>query len=183
MNFTDGDLFNEKDWTLLDQVTSAATYSDSLNEEDYREFEYTFPKAPPATRIAGFAASTSACTTVTGVDSTFLTDLTAGDLIKVVRTSNTLDYDIVRVASIASDTSLTTTTTLSMTTTGAYIEKVDQPKAAFKYCRNNNIVRYHNAAGAPYDAYKYLAIKIVLRSPYSYLVPTLGDVRALAVSV
>ena len=179
---TDGDTFDNKDWTLLEQTTSPSVFSDSLDDQDYREFEYTFPRSAPAAKITGYA-STNSNTTLTGVDSLFGTDIVAGDLIKVVRTSSTLDYDIVRVASVANTTSLTTSSALSFTATGCTVEKVSQPKAAFKYCRNNNVVRYHDGAGAAYDAYKYLAIKVVLRSPYNYLVPTINDVRALAVSV
>ena len=181
LNYTDGESFSDKDWTLLEQVTSASLYSDSLNEEDFREFEFTFPSTPPSTKMIG-SVTAAANTTIAGFDTTFSVDLAVGDLIKVVRTSTTADYDLVRVASIASNTSLTTTTGLSFSSTGCTIERVDQPRAAYKYCRNNNIVRYHDDTGASYDTYKYLALKVVLRSPYSYTVPVLGDVRALAVS-
>ena len=182
LNSTDGDTFDNKDGTLLDQTTSPAIYSDSLDDQDYREFEYTFPRSAPSAKITGYA-STNSNTTLTGVDSLFGTDIVAGDIIKVVRTSSTLDYDIVRVASVANTTSLTTSSALSFTATGCTVEKVSHPKAAFKYCRNNNVVRYLDGTGAAYDTYKYLAIKVVLRSPYNYLVPTINDVRALAVSV
>lgn len=181
LNFSDGELFEDKDWTLLEQSTSPYMYSDSLNDQDYREYEYTFPQTAPSLQLSG-VAQTYTNTTITGIGTAFDTYLAAGDFIKVVKSNTLTDYDMLRVASANSST-ITTTTDVSFTSTGCTIEKVTQPKAAFKYCRNSYIVRYHGLTGAAYDTYKYLAIKIVLRSPYSYLVPTVNDVRALAVSV
>jgi hypothetical protein len=182
LNFTDGEKFEDKDWTLLSQTTSASLYSDSLNEEDYREFEFTFPKTPPSTVLAG-VATTYSNTTITGVDTTFTSTLAANDLIKIVKSNAETDYDLYPVVSIANNTSLEVSANVSFTGTGNKIEKVTQPKAAFKYTRNDYIVRYHDKNNAAYDTYKYLAIKIVLRSPYNYLVPILNDLRVLAVSV
>lgn len=182
LNFSDGELFEDKDWTLLEQSTSAFMFSDSLNDADFREYEYTFPQTPPSVQLGG-VGQTYSNTTVTGIDSSFAANLVAGDFVKIVRSNSLTDYDILRIASVDSPTQITMTTAVSFTATGCIIEKVTQPRAAFKYCRNNNIVRYHGATGAAYDTYKYLAVKIVLRSPFSYLVPTINDVRALAVSV
>jgi hypothetical protein len=182
LNFTDGAKFEDNDWTLLKQVTSASLYSDSLNEDDYREFEFTFPKTPPSTELAGVATAYSN-TTITGVDTTFTSTLVANDLIKIVKSNTETDYDILPVVSVGNNTTLTVSSNVSFTGTGNKIEKVTQQKAAFKYTRNNYIVRYHDKNDAAYDTYKYMAIKIVLKSPYNYLVPILNDLRVLAVSV
>ena len=182
LNFTDGSAFEDKDWTLMTQVTSGSVYSDSLNEEDYREYEYTFPKTPPSTKLSG-VVTTYSNTTITGVDTTFSTTVVAGDLVKIVKSNTETDYDLFPVVSVANNTSLTVTSNTSFTGTGNTIELVTQKKAAFKYTRNNYIVRYHDSNNAAFDTYKYMAVKIVLLSPYNYLVPTLNDVRVLAVSV
>jgi len=182
LNFTDGEAFEDKDWTLMDQVTSGAIYSDSLNEEDYREYEYTFPKTPPSTLLSG-VVTTYSNTTITGVDTTFSTTVVAGDLVKIVKSNTLTDYDLFPVVSVANNTSLQVTSNTSFTGTGNTIELVTQKKAAFKYTRNNYITRYHDSNNAAFDTYKYMAVKIVLLSPYNYLVPTLNDVRVLAVSV
>lgn len=184
LNFSDGQAFEEKDWTKLDQVTSSGVYSDSYNEQDYREFEYTFPYSPPSVRKTGIVATTSGSNTITGSDTSFSSEFAAGDLIKVVRTNSLTDYELLRVYSVANNTSMQTTTASGVSggVTGGTIELVTQPSAAFKYNKNASIVRYHDASGAAFDTYKYMAVKIVLRSPYTYLVPTINDVRALAVS-
>lgn len=182
LNFTDGSAFEDKDYTLMNQVTSSSVFSDSLNEEDYREYEYTFPKTPPSTLLSG-VATTYSNTTVTGVDTTFTTTVIAGDLIKIVKSNTLTDYDLLPVVSVANNTTLTVTSNTSFTGTGNTIELVTQKKAAFKYTRNNYIVRYHDSNNGAFDTYKYMAVKIVLLSPYNYLVPALNDVRVLAVSV
>ena len=87
------------------------------------------------------------------------------------------------VKAVANNTTLTVTSNTSFTGTGNTIELVTQKKAAFKYTRNNYVVRYHDANNGAFDTYKYMAVKIVLLSPFNYLVPTLNDVRVLAVSV
>jgi hypothetical protein len=269
LNYSDGEAFNDKDWTLLSQATNLNTYSSELNEEDYREYEYTFPSTPPSTKLPGVvstttfsstlsavtianttggftATSTSALqvgsllvitgayggtgsitgyvnpttyrvsavpnsttftltttagvaivttagtptgltytvpTAILGIDTAFSSDLVAGDLVKIVRTSATTDYDLLRVESVVNNTAIYTTTSVSFSATGCTFERVDQPLAAFKYYRNYGVVRYHNISGASYDGYKYMAIKLVLRSPYTYTVPIVNDIRALAISV
>jgi rRNA processing protein Gar1 len=182
LNTTDGDAFNDKDWTLLQQVTSSSVYSDSLDETDYREYEYTFPKAPPATQLAGLV-TTYANTTVNGVDTTFTTTLKVGDLVKIVKSNSETDYDILPVTSIGSNTQLTVSESVSFTGTGNTIEKVTQKNAAFKYTRNSYIVRYFDSNNAAYDTYKYMAIKVVLASPNDHNVPYINDIRAVACSV
>jgi len=182
LNTSDGASFDDKDWSRLDQVTAAGVYSSVLDESDIREFEYTFKRTPTATALTGkvTAASNS---TITGSSTTFNTDLVAGDLVKIINTSSTTDYDIIPVATVSNSTSIILSSNVSFSGAGLTIEKVTKPKEAFKYSRNSGIVRYFDASQAAYDSYKYLAIKIVLKSSTSYLVPKLDDVRAIACSI
>jgi hypothetical protein len=56
-------------------------------------------------------------------------------------------------------------------------------KTAYLNTNNNNIIRYTNEAGQIFDTYKAFAIKIVLLSSDSSIVPRIQDYRAIAVSV
>jgi hypothetical protein len=56
-------------------------------------------------------------------------------------------------------------------------------KTAYLNTDNNNIIRYTNEAGQIFDTYKAFAIKIVLLSSDSSIVPRIQDYRAIAVSV
>jgi hypothetical protein len=56
---------------------------------------------------------------------------------------------------------------------------------AFKNANNSNIVRYYddNGDGSYFDGYSTFAIKIILESDQSHIVPRVGDMRAIAVQV
>ena len=43
MNGEDGQNFDDKTWIKLTQVTPATIHSDSENQEDFEEFEFTVP--------------------------------------------------------------------------------------------------------------------------------------------
>ena len=190
LNASDQDGFENKDWSLLDQVTSPTLFSASLDENDIREYEYTFKYTPTVTVLPGFGTANTGNTTIVGSNTNFSSSLTANDIVKIVRTSSTNDYFISPVASIGSDTSLVlenpvtfASTSSGDVTNGVTIEKVTSTKQAFKYNQNSNIVRYYTNNQEAMDSYKYMALKIVLVSDNTYLVPKLDDARAIAVSV
>jgi len=182
LNSTDGESFEDKNWSELEQVTSSALYSSSLNDTDIKEYEYTFKKSPASTALTGKVQSNSN-TTITGSSTTFNTDLVAGDIVKIVQASSTDSYDIIPVTSVTNDTEIILASNTSFSGSGLTIEKVTRPKEAFRYNRNDFIVRYFDSSEAAHDTYKYLAIKIVLKSPYTYLVPQVEDARVIAVSI
>jgi hypothetical protein len=177
----DTTVFEDRDWTLLNQVTESNLYSDSLNENDYIEYEYTFPKTPPSTLLTGIITSSSN-TTLTGAGTSFNSSLVANDVVKIVQGNTLTSYDLGVVNSVTNSTHLVlkSNTTFSGS---ASIEKVTQPGAAFKYNRNDNIVNYLDADRGQHSSYKIFAIKVVLTSSSSKFVPILSDVRALAVSI
>ena len=182
MDGNDSSSFEDKDWSRLDQISNLNVFSSSLNEDDVREYEYTFRRTPTSTILAGKVSSFSN-STITGVGTSFNSTLVAGDLVKIVNTSSTQDYDIIPVATVGGATSLTLAGNTSFTAAGRTIEKVTNPKEAFKYNRNSNIVRYYDASKSAHDGYKYLALKIVLRSSRNITVPKVENLRAIACSV
>lgn len=187
LNGVDSDTFANKDWSKLVQVTNAGVRSDSLNPSDYREFEYTFDTTPPSVRVTGTVrtdvSANTGNTTVEGFGTEFNSELTVGDFVKLTRTSDESQYDVRRVATITDFNTIVLDAAPSFTDDGIKMYKITQPKFAYKYSGNDGIVRYHNESGAYFDSYKYLALKIVLRARDSAVVPTVQDVRAIAVSV
>jgi hypothetical protein len=178
----DNTKFIERDWTLLNQVTEAGLYSDSLNENNFIEYEYGFKYTPPSTALTGVVVSSSN-TTLTGSGTTFTTDLAANSVIKVVQSNTLTGYDIAVVDAVANNTSLTLKANTSFTSSTASIEKVTQTGAAFKYNRESNIVTYFDKNKGRHSSYKTFAIKVVLVSSSTKYVPILKDLRALAVSI
>jgi hypothetical protein len=55
--------------------------------------------------------------------------------------------------------------------------------SAFLNANNNGIVRYTSNSGVVYDSYKAFALKIVIMSEGSHLVPRLQDARAIALQI
>lgn len=186
MSNDDKDNFNDKDWTLLNQDTEANLYSDLANLDDYIEYEYSVPRTPPSSSVNG-VVTTNSNTTLTGTNTTFTTDFSAGDLIKIVNSSTLTDYEINVVNAVGGDGSLTLVAASgpysNTTTSGLTVEKVTQPKAAFKYSKDEAIVRYYDGSQSAHSTYKVYAIKVVLLSSSTQVVPTIKDIRAVAVSV
>ena len=183
MHATDGDSFSDKSWSLLEQVTNLGVTSDSLNPKDYREFEYTFAGNPPSLRASGTVTTDSSCTVIEGFGTEFNSEFVEGDYVRISVPGDDLTFDIRKVVSIADFNTMTLDATPTANTDGARIYKVIHPYTAYKNKRNDNIVRYHNEDGAFFDTYKYLAIKVVIRSEDSSLTPTIQDIRAIAVSI
>jgi hypothetical protein len=185
LNSADNELFDDKSWTELSMTTSSALYSSSINQNDFKEYEYTFKRSPDSTILTGRVQSNSSVgnVTVVGVGTSFTTDLTANDIVKVVYSNPLTDYDIIPVVSVANNTSLVLASTPSTTSLSASIEKVTKMNEAFKYAKNSGVVRYFDNNHAAHDTYKYMAVKIVLLSTNSYVVPSVDDIRVIATSV
>lgn len=109
-NAEDGQAFEDKDYTLLTQITASNVISDSVDTTDFKEFEY------------GFSANTD------------------GD--------NFLGSNADNQAKLNS--------------------------------ANNNVVSYRDSDGAIYATYKTFAIKIVMTSSGTNVVPLVKDMRAIA---
>lgn len=178
----DSEIFENKDWTLLNQDTESGLFSNSLDESDFREYEYSFLNSPPSTQVSGLINSNSN-TTINGFGTTFLSSLAANDIVKIVNTNTNTDYDINVVSSVTNDTTLVLVTNTTFSSAGVTIEKVTQPLAAFKYPRNNNVVNYFDSKRARHSTYKVFAVKVVLLSTTTQTVPILKDIRAIAVSI
>lgn len=177
LHASDSEFLRDKTWTKLEEASSG-TYCDSANRNDFREFEFSLPSAPATTAVAGVAI-TNSNTTLTGVGTAWTTGLAVGDVVKITNGAN---VRIAKVTAVGSDTSATISAALPWTATGVTIEKFVNSEEAFRDPSNLNIVSYYNGT-ALFDTYRTFAIKIVLRSASTNIVPRLRDIRALALSV
>jgi hypothetical protein len=182
----DNESFDTKEWSVMNLETTSNLFSDSANEDDYLEYEYSIARTPTSTKLAGLV-KTNSNTTLTGSGTTFTSSLVANDIIKIVNSSTTTDYEINVVDSVTNNTSLVLKTAIGpysdTGTSGLSIEKVTQPKATFKYADDGNFARYYDASLSAHTSFKIFAIKVVLLSTSTQNVPTVKDIRALAVSV
>ncbi len=180
LNESDSNNFNDKNWSLLKQVTTSSVFSSTSNKNDYREFEYTFEDQPYSNTLSTFVTTQSNTIVLTSTD--ISSSLTAGDMI-VLERPDTGVYNVRRVVS-ANTTAIVVSTVTTFSLSGVKIKKVSLPQTAFKnYENDTGIVRYFNSNGSAYDGYKIFAIKVVFTSNNYSLVPRMDDIRGIAVSV
>lgn len=186
LNQNDPDSFSTKDWSQLVQITDPSVVSNPANRNDIKEYQYGLPTFPKYVIINGNISINSGSKILTGYGTTFLSQLSPGSNIILFGDSSFTTYQVLTVATIVSDSQLTTVTPAVFTINssgGGVIGSVSYPKAAFKNYQNQGIIRYYNSNVTPFDTYTQFAIKVVFLSQYSYLVPRLLDYRILATSV
>jgi len=176
----ESDAFIDRHWTRLSKVGTDVQTNAEL-EDDFFEFEYTLPNTPPATALVGKGLADVANNLIATTD-TQASALAAGDLVKIVNTSASTDYQIETVTAVNS-TIITVGNDISFDNTQADMFKIDTPQTAFKDPQNETIVTYYNSGQNKFDTYKAFQIKIVMLSDNAARVPKLQDFRALALSV
>ena len=183
----DGENLNQKNWTklALDVPTGSAINSLNSNPNDFIELKYVIPSAQPGTKItSGTFSIPSATNLITASYSTVNTDISVGSVVKVYNPTFP-DSFFVDTVTASNTTTLRVSSTVSNTSlqgSGLNIDVITHKSSAFLNNQNYNTVRYFNSSLAKYDGFKVFAVKIVLLSPTSYLVPRVEEYRAIAVS-
>lgn len=191
-NSQDPEAFDDKDWTLMEITDGGGKTSSMTNTDDVKEFTYGIPQSPNTTIILdGTVSLSSSCTTVTGTGTSFKDELegvSAGDLVMLYDPLfKDRKYFISSINSVSSATSLvlddkTSNSSLVAPAGGLKMAKLGYKHQAFRNLNNDNTVRYYNTSMHVYDGYDTMAIKIVMLSSSSTLVPEVEDVRAVGVS-
>lgn len=188
-NSQDPEAFDDKDWTLMENVTGGDQVSSPNNNKDIREFTYGIPLSPNTTMISvGTAKLESGNVTVTGTGTTFTSELAgfkSGDLVKIYDPLFTSNYFISSVNSVTNATTLVlddSTSNTSLLGDGKKIAKLGFKNQAFRNVNNDNVVRYYNTSMHVYDGYDTMAIKIVMLSSNSTVIPEIEDIRAIGAS-
>jgi hypothetical protein len=192
-NSKDEDAFDDKTWSeleLKDATFDGREFSSRGNKNDFIELTYGFKNYPDfTTTIAGdaFVYSTAGNTTVTGVGTAFNTDLANGDLIVLYdeQFPNTT-YGVAMVANTPVATSFEINkefSNISLESATLKIGKVTKPYMVFNDVQNDNVATYYSTSINEFTTYDTFAVKLVLLSNSSYIVPRVNDIRAIGVSV
>lgn len=187
LNNQDSDAFDDKVWSEMQYLNGGEfVYTSPTDVEDRYEYEFGLPTAnivdygafanvassayEPLTGTISIANNSNE---VTGSGTSFNTELTVGDTIRIVSG----DYFAIRtVTSIPSSTSMILDNGVVATNSAALFY-------VFNDNGNDGIVEYNNAEGSRFIGFKYFAIKIVLLSSNPVKVPLLSDVRAIALQI
>jgi hypothetical protein len=179
----DPEPFDSKDWTwLIEDDASSTLYSDPTNLSDIKELKYSVPNFLISTNKTGVLTTNVSSNTVTGINTTFTSDVAIGDIITLYSDSTRATSQVSKVTAIANNTSLLLDNTSSFTTTVGLYSKVESTKSAFINEDNANVLRYYGSSGIAYDTFITYAVKIVLASNTSYIVPRVLNMRAIAVT-
>jgi len=184
---SDSDEFANKKWSLLTNLGNDV-YSSTANEFDVIEYEYDIPSSPNTTELVGVGTTVNATATISvsgntpGFSNGTANQVGTGTLLKIVNASSDTDYQISRVASVNTSVILLDQV-VNFTRSGARLEILDDDHGVFKDPQNNYIATYFDPNGVKYDEYKNFAIKIVMTSSSSNIIPKVNDYRALALSV
>jgi hypothetical protein len=166
-------------------VDGTSLYSDSTNQNDYKEYRYTFPTNPitiPAFNL--LTTNNTANIVSTNADTKWQSLFKAGQLVTLYSDVYGTNFEVNQISTVTSNTAITLANPVGLAnTTSAIIATMPFPYSAFKNKNNGNIVRYYTADGSPRDSYKKFAIKIVFTAQNDALVPKVRDIRALALSV
>ena len=191
-NSKDEEAFDDKNWSELeitDVSLSDRQYSSRSNPNDYVELSYGFRAFPPFSNVIdgdAFVYAASGNTTVTGVGTSFNTDLANGDTIVLYdRLFPNTTYGVAVVANTPVATSFEINKAfgnLSLQAATLKVGKVDTPYTAFNDIHNDNVATYYSTSLTEYSTYDTFAIKIVLLSNNTFIVPRVDDVRAIGVS-
>ena len=175
----ESDPFIDRHWTKLTQVGTAQQTAAEVDE--FLEFEYELPATPPSTALVGKGLADAANNLIATTD-TQASALEVGDLVKIVNTSASIDYQIETVTAVNS-TVITVGNDISFDNTQADLFKIDTPQTAFKDPQNSKIATYYNSAQNKFDTYKQFQLKIVMLSNNAARVPRIQNFRAIATSI
>jgi len=186
-NSADSDAFDDKDWTMLNLISGANTYSSPINLNDTFEMTWTIPDFPnTAITFAGSATTTNNSTTITGVGSNYQSNgLSNNDLVKIYSPLFPQNYMIAVVNSVANDTSFTITKpVVNNGIIGTMsVDKLAYPHQVFKNDLNSDIAQYYNLNMVQFDTFNVIQIKLVMTSSNTITVPEVIDCRVGATSV
>lgn len=185
LNSSDNELFEDKNWSILRQVTNPSLFSDSLNQNDYKEYQFTFPTNPIAVPLKELVTCNNSANVVsTNSDTAWNYIFTNGQLVTLYSDVYGTNFEVNKVSTVNSNTSITLVNPVGLSnTSSAIISTMPFPYSAFKNVNNGNIVRYYNTNGSAFDSFNKFAIKIVFLAQNDKLVPKVADVRVIALSV
>lgn len=106
-NSSDPEAFEDKDWTLLEQIDGNNVFSSKTNQSDYNEYTYNFPQSPNTqSTLTGSVSVKQGNDVITGTCTAFTSALSSNDLIKIYPPLFPENYIVAVVNNIVNNTSL-----------------------------------------------------------------------------
>lgn len=188
-NSIDPESFDDKNWTKLD-LKDGIGLNSPIGSDQTVELTYGLPKYPESNNtLAGIITTTANSTTITGIGTSFNTDLIVNDLIKIYSPIFPANYQIGVVGTVTNSTSVILTRPISNTSipenvvgSGLKIDKLKYKHTAFNNILNDNVARYYNNSMVEFDGFNMMSLKIVLTANTPYIVPYVDRISGVGVS-
>lgn len=190
LNSTDIDSYSKKNWTLLEEVNPTKYVSSLSNKNDVVEKEYKIPfYFSDEIQLDGYGSMSipSGSNNIVSTTADLSSNVTVNSSLVRVFQATTPNNFFTSLVTAANSTAITVADNIanqSFNQSGLKIAKIstNNIKSAFINPQNDNIVRYYNDSRARFDTYKQFAIKIVMLSETTFIVPIVRDIRTVAVS-
>jgi len=183
LNEYDPDPFGDKHWTKLARVGDDS-FTSPTGINDFIEMEFGFPTSLDVTKLSGTGLADLANTQISTNGTDLSTAVSTNDLLKIVNTSRTTDYQL-ELVSAANSTVITLANALTFDNTEAdlFLVNTTAKQQAFLDPGNEGIVTYFNGDNIRFNQYRSFQIKIVMLSPDITRVPRIKNYRAIAVTI
>lgn len=189
-NSGDTEAFDDEDYTRLQLIDGTNIISSINQANDYIELTYGFQPYPNVQfTIAGSITTANASAAIVGSNTTFQSNLAAGDLIRIydpLFPNN--NFLVATVNAITDNTNLTidqivlSSINPALINSGLKLDKLQFKNQGFNNVQRDNVVRYYNASIVKFDGYDNMQIKVVLLSSRQQNIPRIHNVRATGVS-
>jgi hypothetical protein len=186
-NSNDPEAFDDKDWTLLEEIDGIGVFSSKTDQSDLIELAYNFTAAPNTAYTCNGSVTVNSTSNlqIEGSGTAFLTELAANDLIKIWSPLFPNNYYVGVVNTVVDNDSFTIRKGVGnngLVGPGFRVDKLSHKKQGFNNILNDNVVRYYNEDMVEFDTYDTIQIKVVLLSNNDVIVPKIDDIRVAAVS-
>ena len=189
-NSADPDAFDDKYWTKLQLKDGIGLLSSKSDPNSFIELGYGLPLYPESNNtLTGVVSTTADSNTVTGVGTSFNTEVAVDDLIKIYSPIQPQNYQIAVVGAVTNstqiilqDTIVNNSVTENIVGNGFAVDNLKYKYTAFNNILNDNVARYFNSSMVEYDKFDSMQIKIVLLADSKNLVPKIEDLRVIGVS-
>lgn len=184
----DNDPFDDKYWTPLEiSDPNTSIYSSLSDTNNIIEYTYSIPRYQDiANTTTGFVTTTLNSSNIIGSNTTFNTELTAGDLIRVYDPNFAQTNFLVAVVNtVTNATHIVIDNPIAnsgMINSGLKIDKLKYVYTAWKNNQNSNVVRYYTSSLSTVDGFDNFQLKIVFLSSSNNIVPYVSSIRAIGVS-
>lgn len=185
-NSHDSDAFDDKDWTLLEQIDGIGVYSILSNQSDMKEYTYNLCAYPNTAWTDSGSITTQLNSSVIVGSGTNFSNLVVNDLVRIYSPffSNT-NYMVAVVNSVVNTSQITIkdqVTNNSLVGAGFKLDKIAYKNQVFNDIQNDNVATYFNSNMVKFTTYDTFQMKIVFLSPDSHIVPKADDLEVEAVT-